>query len=85
MNPEDIDHKAILDGVRAEFLDSFDEELEMEIDDERLAELAYGDQARPPSNGIDRRLYFSELFRLQGELVKLQDCAAQQAQGGRAV
>ena len=73
MNPDDIDHKAILDGVRAEFLDSFDEELEMEIDDERLAELAYGDQARPPGQGIDRRIYFSELFRLQGELVKLQD------------
>jgi polyphosphate kinase 2 len=73
MSAEEIDHKAILDGVRAEFLDSFDEELEMEIDDERLAELAYRDNARPPGRGLDRRIYFSELFRLQGELVKLQD------------
>ena len=74
----EIDHKAILDGVRAEFLDSFDEELEMEIDDERLAELAYGEHAARPSNGIDRRVYFSELFRLQGELVKLQNWVQQQ-------
>jgi polyphosphate kinase 2 (PPK2 family) len=27
----------------------------------------------PDRTTIDRRLYFKELFRLQGELVKLQD------------
>jgi polyphosphate kinase 2 len=42
-------------------LDSFDEELEMEVDDERREGL------------LERRTYFRELFRLQGELVKLQD------------
>ncbi|HKA46474.1 MAG TPA: polyphosphate kinase 2 [Burkholderiales bacterium] len=63
--------------VREEMLDSFDEELEMEVDDDRLEMLldemsdkaGEDDQAR----SIDRRTYFRELFRLQGELVKLQD------------
>ena len=32
------------------------------------------------SHGIDRKLYFRELFRLQGELVKLQDWVAQHKQ-----
>ncbi len=53
--------------------DTMDEELELELDDERLdrlvSELATDD--RPGS--IDRKLYFNELFRLQAELVKLQD------------
>jgi polyphosphate kinase 2 len=58
-------------------LDTYDEELEMEIDDERLERLL-GDfadhpQKRRPQAGMDRKVYFHELFRLQGELVKLQD------------
>ncbi len=63
--------------VQGEVLDSFDEELEMEIDDERLERLLdkisdFPDK-RGPRVGIDRRRYFKELFRLQAELVKLQD------------
>ena len=46
--------------MHRELVDSFDEELEMEIED--------GDR-----NAIDRPVYFRELFRLQAELVKLQD------------
>jgi polyphosphate kinase len=59
--------------AREELADDFDEELEMEIDDERLERIVrdIGPHSRP--EGIDRRLYFRELFRLQGELVKLQD------------
>ena len=53
--------------AQAEILDSMDEELEMELDDGRLS----------PDGGsgsaISRQTYFKELFRLQGELVKLQD------------
>ncbi|MGA1273677.1 MAG: polyphosphate kinase 2, partial [Burkholderiaceae bacterium] len=58
-----------------DLLDSYDEELEMELDDDRLdALLLDGPQQSPSTDGaIDRRLYFRELFRLQGELVKLQD------------
>ncbi|MTD93712.1 polyphosphate kinase 2 [Hyphomicrobium sp. xq] len=45
----------------------------MEIDDERLGMLLDGTSDRPDADGMDRKLYFKELFRLQGELVKLQD------------
>src|SRR5215468_7225126 len=63
-----------LDGrVREELVDSFDEELEMEIDDARLNKLSeeLGERSLPES--VDRAFYFRELFKLQGELVKLQD------------
>ena len=64
--------------LAADRIDSFDEELEMELDDDRLDELllAAPPQAEATEHGIDRRLYFRELFRLQGELVKLQDWVA---------
>jgi polyphosphate kinase 2 len=59
--------------VRDELVDSFDEELEMEIDDARLNKLSEELLERPDSEGMDRTVYFRELFRLQGELIKLQD------------
>jgi polyphosphate kinase 2 len=64
--------------IRVEIEDSFDEELEMELDDGRLARLLRGAADGPPpegesEEGLDRHLYFRELFRLQSELVKLQD------------
>src|SRR5262245_37167724 len=59
--------------IEAEITDSFDEELEMEIDDQRLAVLLEGLTEHPESQTLDRRFYFKELFRLQRELVKLQD------------
>jgi len=53
--------------------DDLDEELEQEIDDTRFPpELRMLLQQRQKST-IDRKLYFNELLRLQGELVKLQD------------
>ncbi len=59
--------------VEAELEDSFDEELEMEIDDERISrELKTITDLRHKST-LDRRTYFHELFRLQAELVKLHD------------
>ncbi len=59
--------------VDAELEDSFDEELEMEIDDERISrELRQITDLRHKST-LDRRTYFRELLRLQAELVKLQD------------
>ena len=62
--------------VRAEMLDSFDEELEEEIDDERLAQLLDYSSDHPAIEGLSRSLYFRELFRMQRELVKLQDWIA---------
>jgi polyphosphate kinase len=61
---------ATRDRVRDELIDSLDEELEMELDDDRLADLV-GQTAT--STDADRVVYFKELFRLQTELVKLQD------------
>src|SRR5262249_36984151 len=59
----------IAEGVR----DNLGEELEMEIDDDRFDEILAGIVEHPHRETMDRRLYFRELYRLQGELVKLQD------------
>ena len=55
--------------IRSDMLDSFDEELEMELDDGHSSGLDAPTQADQDA----RKMYFRELFRLQGELVKLQD------------
>ncbi len=59
--------------VEAELEDSFDEELEMEIDDERIARELRTITDLRHSSTLERRTYFTELFRLQAELVRLQD------------
>ena len=64
--------------IDAEMLDSFDEELEMELDDERLSKLIEPPGEYERSYAIDRHIYFKELFRLQRELVKLQDWVVDQ-------
>jgi polyphosphate kinase 2 len=63
-------HKEMAEWYRRaqeEILDSMDEELEMELDDDRLS------QDGDSESDVPRNVYFKELFRLQGELVKLQD------------
>lgn len=59
--------------VHSDMMDSLDEEVEMEMDDHRLDELIA--EAAMPVHEMDleRQFYFKKLFRLQGELVKLQD------------
>ena len=59
--------------IHGELVDSFDEELEMEIDDDYLAKLLADIADHPDQKTIDRRFYSQELLRLQCELVKLQD------------
>jgi polyphosphate kinase len=59
--------------VDAEREDSFYEELEMEIDDLQVVEELRGITDRRSGSALDRRTYFRELFRLQSELVRLQD------------
>ena len=71
--PDPSDTDALRHRLQREMVDSLDEELEMEIDDERLAELRSETSTTPAPETIDRRVYFRELFRLQGELVKVQD------------
>jgi len=66
------DTDALFRRVHGELIDSFDEELEMEIDDDRLANLLADGAAPVSPETFTRQSYFRELFRLQGELVKLQ-------------
>jgi polyphosphate kinase 2 len=54
-------------------LDSFDEELELELEDHQLSEELDAIIDDTKGQSIDRSFYFKELFRLQRELVKLQD------------
>ncbi len=59
--------------VDNEFEDGLDEELELELDDRRISrELSLIEDLKHESE-IDRKVYFRELFRLQTELIKLQD------------
>jgi polyphosphate kinase 2 len=83
--PEDFERNepALAEKIRAEVLDSFDEELEEEISDEHLARLLDDAADHPEATDLSRTLYFKELFRLQRELVKLQDWVS--AQGKKAV
>src|SRR6202046_1151025 len=64
--------------IDADLQDTLDEEIEMELDDHRLETLQGGTHDRDADDGLDRQLYFKELLRLQGELVKLQDWVQQQ-------
>ncbi len=74
--------------LRQEIEDSFDEELENELSESLLAMLAdstelgdraeLADAAKRHAGELDRRTYFRELFRLQHELIRLQDWVVQQ-------
>ena len=72
-NQKKTNGHSLQDRIESELADSFDEELEMEIDDDRLAKLLAQTADHPEREELDRRVYFKELFRLQGELVRLQD------------
>jgi polyphosphate kinase 2 len=61
--------------IHLDVIDSYDEELELELDDRSLDALVNGDGDVAKANEQDRQdrqRYFRELFRMQGELVKLQ-------------
>jgi len=59
--------------IEAELEDSFDEELEMEIDDERISRELRQITDQKHKSTMNRRKYFHDLLDLQAELVKLQD------------
>jgi len=82
MNPEETNQEKseqdkmadIIARAHREMVDSFDEELELEVEDRRVKPgkephtlEEYADQS------IERHKYFRELFRLQHELVKMQE------------
>jgi polyphosphate kinase 2 (PPK2 family) len=64
--------------VRDEWTERHDEELEMELEDERLSTLLRSTARDDSEEARQRHAYFTELFRLQGELVKLQDWVVHQ-------
>ncbi|MPS26293.1 polyphosphate kinase 2 [Pigmentiphaga sp.] len=65
------DHEELMHRIHRDLIDSYDEELEIEFEDREWD--AEGQPARMDEDRDARRRYFRELFRLQAELVKLQD------------
>src|SRR6202142_1267586 len=59
--------------VNAEIQDNFDEDIELEPEDDELANLLSESEHLQLHDSLPRRLYFKELLRLQRELIKLQD------------
>jgi polyphosphate kinase len=73
MSQDDNSDHALRQAIDTEFQDSLDEELELELDDDQLEQFRKVELAQEGAPTLDRSIYFKELFRLQGELVKLQD------------
>ena len=67
-----LDGEELIRRISRDLADSYDEELEMEIED-RHPRLESPSTATLQAESEYRRRYFSELFRLQAELIKLQD------------
>ena len=71
--PDDGTQERLLERLlRHDLLDDYDEELELEWED-RLERRVPGAPPRDADGDLPRRTYFNELFRLQRELVMLQD------------
>ncbi len=65
-------HEELIRRIREEIVDGLDEEMELEIEDGQGSESGLSLDERRQA----RVQYFRELFRLQGELVKLQEWVA---------
>jgi len=59
--------------MNAEMQDNLDEDFELELEDSDLAELLEEGHQLPQHGGFPRRFYFTELLRLQRELIKFSD------------
>ena len=66
------DHDELILRLSRDLVDSYDEELEMELEDRHPLPGEPSD-TNPAEEREYRRQYFRQLFRLQAELVKLQD------------
>jgi len=67
------DHEELMQRIARDLIDSYDEELELEIEDRNIDGLDPTAGTSAATDKAARQAYFKELFRLQGELVKLQD------------
>jgi polyphosphate kinase 2 len=63
------DQEELVQRIARDLVDSYDEEIELELEDRTLDELETGQI----NDKAGRQAYFKNLFHLQGELVKLQD------------
>ena len=70
-----VSEEELINRLRSDVLDGYDEELEMELEDRNIDQLG-GVLTDASEYKAARQQYFRELFRLQGELVKLQDWVA---------
>ena len=68
--------------MHQDLIDTYDEELENEIDD-YMRDFRFDGREMSEQERLDRRMYFQELVRLQRELIKLQDWVV--ARGERIV
>ncbi len=73
MHPDSED---LIRRIAQDLLDSYDEEIELEIEDRHVD----ADGTPVAIDKAGRQAYFTELFHLQGELVKLQDWVQQNRQ-----
>jgi polyphosphate kinase 2 len=71
--PDTTSDKALRERIDADLRDSFDEEVELEFGESQLEQFRDAQSVDGTHETLDRSVYFKELFRLQGELVKLQD------------
>jgi len=70
----DLNDQKIIQRIRRDLADGNDEEFELELEDSNLDAIPESLlDAESAQYRNSRKLYFRELFRLQGELVKLQD------------
>ncbi|MFN4121590.1 polyphosphate kinase 2 [Acidovorax sp.] len=68
-HPNHLDTQELMQRIANDLIDSYDEELELEIEDRNVDDLG----ELQPTDKLARQKYFKDLFHLQGELVKLQD------------
>ena len=79
MDTKTIRSKSLSEALDDELLETIDEELELEFDDQRLdSVLGPIAPAVAREEALDRHTYFRELLRLQRELIKLQDWVVHQ-------
>jgi polyphosphate kinase 2 len=64
---------ALYKRIHGEIADDLDEELELELDDDRAGQSIDDVIEHPAAATEARKFYFKELLRLQRELIKLQD------------
>jgi polyphosphate kinase len=78
MDTKAIAGKPLAEALNDELLETIDEELELEFDDQRLESVLGPVAPGVATEALDRRTYFRELLRLQRELIKLQDWVVHQ-------